>query len=152
MLTKIENLQDLYEKDFILWIEKNVQAIKDGKFNLVDFENVIEELETLGRSEKRAVESLLKQILINLLIYEYWTEQKDYNGHHWKGEIIAFRDDLKSYFKSKTLENHGRSELENIYQSALERAINKTGLNIFPDQCPYTFEQIINKNWLPLVS
>ncbi|HEY9703650.1 MAG TPA: DUF29 family protein [Allocoleopsis sp.] len=56
------------------------------------------------------------------------------------------------YFKSKTLENYGRSELDNIYQSALERAINKTGLNIFPDQCPYTFEQIINKNWLPLVN
>ncbi len=151
MLTKIDTLQDLYEKDFILWIEKNVHAMKDGKFNLVDFENVIEELETLGRSEKRAILSLIKQILIHLLIYQYWTEQKDYNANHWRGEIRAFRQQLRQDL-TRTLRNYALEQLDDLYQDAVKIAIDKSGLNCFPLQREYTFEQILNENWLPDIS
>ncbi|HEY9703096.1 MAG TPA: DUF29 domain-containing protein, partial [Allocoleopsis sp.] len=79
MLTITENLSQLYEEDYILWLEKNIKFIKDGKFNYVDLQNLIEELESLGRSEKNAIKSLIRQILIHLLMYQYWIQEYERN-------------------------------------------------------------------------
>ena len=152
MLTITENLSQLYEEDYILWLEKNIQFIKDGKFKYVDLENLIEELESLGKSEKRTVESLIKQIIIHLLLYQYWDKEREWNGEHSVTEILAFRDDLKFDIKSKTIYNYAQSQLDNIYESALKRAQSKSKLQSFPSECPYTLAQIIDENWLPSIS
>ncbi len=152
MLTKTDNFQELYETDYILWLEKNIKAMKDGKLYCVDFEHLIEELETLSATEKRRVKSFLKQLLLHLLIYQYWTTEYNYNAHHWSAEIYNFRDELKDDLKSKILYNYLISELDNIYTSASELAKRKSGLNCFPELCPYSFDQILDQNWLPSIS
>ncbi len=57
----------LYEEDFVLWTEKTAELLKRKEFNRVDWENLIEEVECMGKSERQAVESLLTQLLIHLL-------------------------------------------------------------------------------------
>lgn len=148
MQTTTINLKKLYEEDYLLWIAETVKQLKFRQLNELDYDNLIEELETLGRSEKRAVDSLLKQLLIHLLLYQYWTVEQERNSNHWKAEIVNFRDQLIDEIQAKTIDNYARANLDNIYQKSLRFATVKSGLKL-PSQCPYTFEQIIDQNWLP---
>ena len=144
-------LTELYEVDYLLWLDKNIKYLRDKNLNLIDYENLIEELEALGISQKHAVKSLLKQLLIHLLLYQYWTVEHSSNTHHWRGEIINFRDELNDYFQSKILSNYALAELDKIYKISVQIAQAKSNLN-FPDQCPYTFAQILDQNWFPSIS
>jgi hypothetical protein len=84
-------LKQLYEKEYDRWLTETIELLKNRQFDRVDYEHLIEELEALGRSEKSAVKSLILQILIHLLLYEFWTTERARNSNHWAGEIITFR-------------------------------------------------------------
>jgi hypothetical protein len=143
-------LQQLYEIDDYLWLEETIKVLKNKDLENLDIDNLIEELESLGRSELNKVRSLLKQIIIHILLLEYWQEEYDRNCSHWKGEIIAFRDDLNNSLTT-TLKNKLVQELESIYNVAVKIVSTKTGLskNVFPENCPYSLEQLLDDNWYP---
>ncbi|MDM9581882.1 MULTISPECIES: DUF29 domain-containing protein [unclassified Nostoc] len=61
----------LYETDFAAWTEKTVQLIRAGQFREVDWNAVIEEIESLGRSERRELKSRLEVLLQHLLKWQY---------------------------------------------------------------------------------
>ncbi|CCI25857.1 conserved hypothetical protein [Microcystis aeruginosa PCC 9808] len=88
-------LSVLYEEDFVLWTEKTAELLKQKEFDRVDWENLIEEVECMGKSERQSVESLLTQLLINLLKLSYWTTERERYARHWLGEIATFRVQLK---------------------------------------------------------
>lgn len=142
------NLKQLYEQDYLLWLEENVRLLSDRQLQEIDYDNLIEELESLGRSEKRTVESLMKQLLIHLLLYQYWTMEQERNANHWSIEILTFRDQLNEELAAKTIYNYLVENLDKIYQSAMKLASKKSQLSL-PDKCPYTLQQILDENWLP---
>ncbi|MFN9555727.1 MAG: DUF29 domain-containing protein, partial [Dolichospermum sp.] len=73
MLNKIPNqLQRLYEIDDYLWLEETIKLLKAKNLENLDLENLIEELESLGRNDLNKVRSLLRQIIIHILLLEYW--------------------------------------------------------------------------------
>ena len=94
-MSLITNLKTLYEIDDHKWLEETVKLLKEKRFNELDLENLIEELEALGRRDKAATESLLEQVIRHLLLLPYWQEESDYNSHHWKAEIISFRNQIE---------------------------------------------------------
>ncbi len=143
-------LKELYEIDEHLWLSETVKILKKNSFKDLDLENLIEELESLGKRDFNKVKSLLRQIIIHLLFLKYWTEEYDRNYRHWKGEIIAFRADLSEGLTT-TLENKLNQDLESIYQTALRVTLQKTGLSqhTIPDNCPYSFDQLLDNNWYP---
>ncbi len=143
------SLKRLYEDDYALWLEKNIQLLAGRQLKDLDYENLIEELESLGRSERKTAESLVKQLLIHLLLYEYWTIEQDRNSDHWRVEIATFRDQLSDELKSKTIYNHVVEHLEPLYKRAVKLAALKSGVKL-PIACPYTIEQILNEDWLPI--
>ena len=147
IIEQIENLQELYEKDYLLWLEKTIKSLSDRHFNQIDFEHLIEELTQLGNEQKRAVESLLEQIIRHLLLYQYWQSEYDRNAHHWSAEIISFRNQLKRRLTTN-LRNHLTNNLDSIYADALDYVRSKTNLNIFPNNLPYTLEQLLDKTYL----
>ena len=151
MLNKTPNqLQRLYEIDDYLWLEETIKLLKAKNLENLDLENLIEELESLRRNELNKVRSLLRQIIIHILLLEYWQEEYDRNYRHWQGEIIAFRDDLNNSLTT-TLKNKLVQELAHIYNVAVKVVVQKTGLasNLFPDNCPYSLEQLFDDNWYP---
>lgn len=141
--------KNLYQLDYHQWLLFTIELLKSQQFEQLDYENLCEELETLGRSEKRAVESLLEQILIHLLLYQYWIIERQYNGNHWRGEIASFRNQIHRYLDSKMLKNHLENRLTKVYQDALRVVKIKTSLDNFPSDCPYTFEQILDHDYFP---
>ena len=98
-------LKQLYETDDYLWLLATIELLKQGRFDEVDLENLIEELEDLGNEKKNAVESLLQQIIRHLLLYQYWTIEVERNSGHWQAEIYSFRDQLNAKLTTN-LRNH----------------------------------------------
>ena len=77
---------------------------------------------------------------------QYWTEQSK-NQNHWRAEIQSFRTQLKKYLTTN-LQNYLNNELNSIYEDALEYVRQKTGFSVhFPEQCPYTLDQLLDKKW-----
>lgn len=143
-----EQLSELYEQDYLLWLEETIRLLKERHLNKIDYDHLIEELEELGNEQKRKAESLVEQIIRHLLLYQYWQDEFQYNSHHWQAEIVGFRTQLKRRLTTN-LRNYLSQELLSIYADALKFVKAKTKLNHFPQQCPYTLEQILDENWLP---
>lgn len=146
--TKIQ-LKPLYETDENLWLEETIRLLRENRLEELDLDNLIEELESLGRRDKQRVETFLRQIIIHLLLLQYWTEEDDYNYRHWRGKIATFRVQLNKYLTTN-LKNYLSEELESIYQDAVFIVIEKTGLNqsVLPEKCCYSLEELVDKNWL----
>lgn len=142
------NLKELYEIDDYLWVERTIELLKDKNFDELDLENLIEELEDLGRERKNKVESLLRQIIIHLLLLEYWSQEYQYNAAHWQAEITEFRFQINGIL-TKKLQSYLASKIELIYQNSVKYTQRKTNLNIFPEKCPYTLEQLLDEDWFP---
>ena len=144
------SLKQLYEIDDHLWLEETIKLLKANHLEELDLENLIEELENLGRRDKAKVASLLEQIIRHLLLLQYWAKESQYNSGHWKAEIRSFRNQLKRHLTTN-LYQYLENELALIYDDALGYVIDKTEgkLDNLPQSCTYTLEQILNINFLP---
>lgn len=141
--------QQLYETDFLEWVSKTADLLKQGKFSELDVENLTEEVEDLGRREKRALESNLRVVLIHLLKWQY---QPNKRSGSWEGSIREHRKRIQSALDdSPSLENYCGAIIEDSHSTAREIAAAETGLEIqiFPAQCPYTAKQIFDKEFWP---
>ncbi|WP_237157107.1 DUF29 domain-containing protein [Planktothrix agardhii] len=144
------DLKTLYETDDVEWLQETVKLIKNHQFEQLDLENLIEELEDLGREKKNAVVSLLEQIIRHLLLLQYWTGEVEYNRVHPEEEIYSFRVQLRRKITTN-LRNYLDSEFDSIYQDALGFVKIKTQNSVnFPPECPYTLEQLLDINWFPV--
>ncbi|MFA5016272.1 MAG: DUF29 domain-containing protein [Methylobacter sp.] len=138
-----------YEKDFYGWTQEQAALLKAGRLSEIDIENLIEEVETMGRSEKRALESRLSVLLLHMLKWHY---QPSRRGNSWHFTIVEQR--LK--FQKVLSQNLGlKSEIQSIladaYEYALLKAAHETGLrpDIFSADCPWTLEQLSDKAYFP---
>lgn len=112
---------------------------------------MIEEIEALENEQQRRVSSFLRQLLIHLLLYQYWESERDDCKQGWKVEIRNFRAELDDLVSSATLYNHLLEQYKNVYSKARKIAIDKTGLSseIFPLTCPFSHEQIVDAEFFP---
>ena len=132
-LAKVKNL---YVQDFALWIEKTVKQLKSGDLSQVDLENLIEEVESLGKSQPKAVDNFLTRLLEHLLKRCYVVLPDCYRG--WEIEIRNFRKELKKEFKySPSLKRFMIEILEECYREALEAVKEDYPDSNFPDVCPF---------------
>ncbi len=66
------NQKEPYEKDFVIWTEEQASALKARQFTRLDYDNLIDEIEDMGKSEKRSLESYLQRLIEHLLKLQYW--------------------------------------------------------------------------------
>jgi hypothetical protein len=145
----IPDLKTLYEIDDSLWLEKTIEILKAKRFDAIDLNNLIEELEDLGNEKKFRVASFLQQIIRHALLLQFWRVERDYNQGNWESELANFQDQLDTYLTA-SLRKYLEQEFDSIYQKALRYAQKKTKNQVnFPDTCPYTLEELLDPNWLP---
>ncbi|PSB00753.1 DUF29 domain-containing protein [Merismopedia glauca] len=148
ILTK-NDLKNIYELDEHLWLQETIKILKENRLNDLDVDNLIEELEDLSKKDRNRVSNFLEQIVRHILLLQYWTIEYERNQNHWRAEIQSFRTQLRKYLTTN-LHNHLTDELELIYQDGLEYVREKAGFSVdFPQNCPYTLEQLLDKNWFP---
>ena len=149
LMIEVNDLKQLYDVDDDEWLEQTINLLKNHQFQQLDLDNLIEELEYLGREKKNAVASLLEQIIRHLLLLQYWTTEAEYNAVHWQEEIYNFRTQLRRTITTN-LRKYLEDELTSIYQDALGFVkIKTTNLVTFPTECPYSLEQLLDRSWLP---
>ncbi|MFM6630109.1 MAG: DUF29 domain-containing protein [Microcystis panniformis] len=148
-MTVIPDLKTLYEIDDSLWLEETIELLKAKRFDALDLDNLIEELEDLGNEKKFRVASFLQQIIRHTLLLQFWTREREYNQVHWKAEIVSFKDQLKRYLTTN-LRKYLEQEFDNIYEDAVRYVRQKTDNQVnFPDTCPYSLAELLDPNWLP---
>ena len=148
-MTVITDFKTLYEIDDSLWLEETIELLKAKRFDALDLENLIEELEDLGSEKKFRVASFLQQIIRDCLLLQFWTEERTYNSSHWRSEIVNFKNQNDTYLTTN-LRNYLTKELPRIYQKALNYVREKTDNQVrFPGECPYSLENLFALDWFP---
>ncbi len=148
-LSSATNTINLYNRDYYLWLSHTAQLIKDGKFTEVDVVNLIEEIEDMGRSEQRAIESNLVIVLLHLLKYKYQPEKRT---NSWKSSIREHRRRLrKAFATSPSLKRYFEEVFDECYQDGREQAADETGLPLdtFSTGSPFTPAEVLNPDYLP---
>ncbi len=150
MTTEIEaSRKNLYETDFLQWIETTVAQLKAQDYANIDWENLIDEIETMGRSERRSLKSNLVVVLMHLLKWQYQPEQR---SSSWKGSIAEHRRRIRNELKdSPSLKSYLEEIFEECYADAVEQAIAETDLpaETFPLSCPYAISATLDSSYLP---
>lgn len=139
----------LYEQDYYLWLEKTACLLKDGRLNELDTSNLIEEIEDMGRGQKRAVTSNLRVILRHLLKYKYQPEKR---SNSWRLTLFEHRRRLEEDFAdSPSLKNYFDEVFGKCYQDARKEAAIETEMPLvtFPEQWPFTPEEVLSSDFLP---
>ncbi|PZV25688.1 MAG: DUF29 domain-containing protein [Snowella sp.] len=145
------SLSSLYEKDYVEWLDLTLAQLQNHDLEDLDWTHLIEEVEALGSEQRHKVESYLLKLLIHLLLYQYWETEKAWSDRGWKNEIDNFRLELDLLLESKVLYNYLLTVVDKNYQKARKNAIRKSQLSadLFPLNCPYRVEQILDPDWLP---
>ncbi|MBF0137892.1 MAG: DUF29 domain-containing protein [Magnetococcus sp. DMHC-1] len=135
--------------DFYAWANEQAALLRAGKLAAADIENIAEEIESMGRTEKRELVSRLTILLLHLL---KWQFQPTHRGHSWRMSIANARDDITDHLADNpSLHSHLVNAISSAYRRARRQASAETGHpeNLFPDICPWSFEQMIDHDFWP---
>jgi Domain of unknown function DUF29 len=138
-----------YQTDYYGWTVEQAELLKTGHWQEIDIKNLIEEVESMGRSEKRSLESRMIVLITHLLKWQYQPVRR---GKSWeltiKGQRVNCLDVLEDNpsLKSKLDELF----IKAYYRAKLEAA-KETGLDedYFPEECPYTLNQLFDSKYYP---
>ncbi len=139
----------LYDSDFYAWANEQAALLRAGKLSDADIENIAEEIESMGRSEKRELVRRLEVLLLHLLKWKYQTMRR---GASWWLSIQNTRDELSGHMDDNpSLRSHVQEAMETAYRRARRSAAVETGLEIgqFPIVCPWSFQLITESEFLP---
>jgi hypothetical protein len=148
--TQLERATVGYDTDFYEWCLETAALIRDRRFDEVDLEHVAEEIEDMGKRDKREVGSRLTVLIMHLLKWQVQANHKHKSS--WQSTIREQRRKLKLVLKdSPSLVRITTRELPSIYPHAVQEAVAETGLDakLFPKTCPYTAEQILRDDFFP---
>jgi DNA primase len=147
-----DSLTSLYERDYYGWIERNVHAIREGRVHEVDWANVAEELEDMGKSERRALRSQLARLMSHLLKWSYQPERRRISEHSWRATIEHARQSVSELLnESPSFKPQLSQLLLQAYRDAVAEAVAQTNLpkRTFPIDCPWTFNQMMAEDFWP---
>ena len=136
-----------YETDFYLWTQQQAALLRQGLLSEVDTAHLVDEIEDMGGSERHALGSYLKNILMHLLKWQYQPQRR---GNSWRLSIRNGRDGVDRLIEfSPSLERKMTEQIPAEYRRARTAAADETGLPLttFPDVCPFTVEQITSDWW-----
>jgi hypothetical protein len=144
------SLTTLYETDFYAWALKNAELMKTGHFNELDTEHLVKEIESMGASEKRALESCLIELIQHLLKWQFQPQRR---GASWQISIHKQRVSIESILEDNPSLNYQLdARVIKCYTHARRYAAIETKLPLtkFPEHCPYSLEQLIDFEFLPV--
>jgi hypothetical protein len=135
-----------YDTDFYAWTQDTAQAIREQRWNDLDTENLLEEIESVGKSERRAIGSRLQILLAHLLKRQY---QTDKHNRNWDMPIREQGLQIGDLFEENpSLCAQAEELIQRAYRVARVRAARESGLaeDIFPMACPWSQEQVLEES------
>jgi hypothetical protein len=138
-----------YEKDFYAWTVEQARLLRSGELSEIDVENIAEEIESMGRSDRREIHSRLVVLLMHLLKWQY---QKRARSRSWSSTILTQRREIEQLLaESPSLRPSFIQMFSKAYADARQQAALATGLRIgtFPETCLFTPEEVLTREFLP---
>jgi hypothetical protein len=138
-----------YEKDIILWSQEQAKLLRSGQFDALDIKHLAEEIEDVGKSEKRELASRMAVLLTHLL---KWQFQSGRRGSSWQRTIKEQRKAIALHIKETP---SLKASLENVdwlsatWADAVAKATEETGLAVFPEDLPWTVEKVLSQEFFP---
>ncbi|MBD2301647.1 DUF29 domain-containing protein [Nostoc sp. FACHB-87] len=151
MLTN-KNNKTLYEQDFYLWTQNTVKLLQEGKLEQLDITNLIEEIDSMGRSEKKELKNRLIILIEHLLKLQFWTAEKDDNSRGWRNTVVEQRRQIIYLLEdSPSLKSVLEDVFLDCYTNARNDTIRKYQLNseLFPKESPFSVTQILDADFIP---
>ncbi len=142
-------MTSLYERDYYAWSNEQVALLRAGKLAEADIGNIIEEIESMGRSERRELVNRLVVLLLHLLKWRY---QPAFRGQSWRLSIKEQRIRLTAHLADNpSLKSRLDDAMLEAYRLAAIEAERETGLSEshFPAVCPFSFDQIMDDAFWP---
>lgn len=139
----------LYERDFMRWTQDQAAKLRNRAHNDIDWENVAEEIEGLGRSERKEISSRLELLILHLL---KWQFQPGRRSESWRISISEQRIWIPGVIKqSPSLKRYPEQIFREAYERGRQRAIDETGMmaSVFPNDPPFTVSQALDPKFLP---
>lgn len=136
-----------YENDFYAWTQEQAKLLNTKQFHQIDWHHIAEEIEDMGRSEKRQLESRLEVLIMHLLKWQY---QPNLRSRNWQLTIKEQRLRLdKLLQKNPSLKPSLTEAIAEVYPLAIISAERETGLSVFPETCPYCLTDILSFEFIP---
>lgn len=135
----------LYDTDFVEWSARTAELLRAGRLTEVDLEHLAEEIEDLGRSERRAIQFQLKRMLLHMLKQRIQPER---DGPSWRASVADARQEIPyELAESPSLRLYLEENLPEIYRQAAKLARIETGMPLpdLPERCPYRLEQLLQE-------
>jgi hypothetical protein len=142
-------MSETYLTDFNLWLDRTVQLLRENRWQEIDVTHLIEEIEDLGKSERRGIVSQLTRLLLHLLKWQYQPQRR---SDSCLDSITDARTQIALVIEdSPSLKNYPAQQLEKSYQRARHQAAKQTNIefSVFPNTCPYSLELVLAEDWLP---
>jgi hypothetical protein len=139
----------LYEQDFFAWANDQARLLRAGKLAEADIDHIAEEIESMGKTEKRELVSRLEVLLMHLL---KWQFQPDRRGKSWINTIRVQRNRLDSHLADNpSLKPLLPAAIQAAYENAKIEAAGETELDeaVFPEVCAWSFEQFADPAFWP---
>jgi len=140
-----------YETDIVAWANEQARLVRTGQFELLDLEHIAEEIEDVGKSEQRELASRMAVLLCHLLKWQY---QPARQGASRQATIKTQRDRVKRRLNRTTSLKNCLNDPDwwaDAWDDARDAMEKETGISYdkFPEQCPWTVENILSDNWFP---
>jgi type II secretory pathway component PulM len=139
----------LYDEDFAIWTTETARLLRAGRFDEVDIEHVADEIEDMGKRDKRELHSRLTVLILHLLKWK-WQPEKQTRG--WQATLLTQRAELDRVLEdSPSLRRATAAAVAKVYPAVLKSAALETGLPVtaFPGECPFSPDQILDREFLP---
>lgn len=139
----------LYERDFYAWLQDQAAKLRAHSHNEIDWENLAEEVESVGRSQKHEIENRLAVLVHHLL---KWQFQPGRRSESWRITISEQRIWIPGIIRhSPSLKSFPKKIFEDAYAEGRRHAINETGLlsKVFPTEPPFSVTEALNDKFWP---
>jgi hypothetical protein len=139
----------LYETDFYAWTQEQARVLRERRWDDLDLENLVDEVASVGGSEKREIRNRLTILLAHLL---KWKHQPGLRGASWRSTIFEQRDQLADIVRdSPSLREFLLQQVNDRYLGGRLLAAKETGIafGLFPEECPFTPEQVLDPEFFP---
>ena len=141
-----------YDRDFYGWTQEQAALLRAGQLAELDTEHLIEEIESMGRSERRQLTNRFELLLMHLLKWQYQPDRHEVDGKSWLRTIREQRRKIPKLIRDNpSLKSLLEDCIRDAYDDARFGASDETGLPVaeFPGICPHTPEQILDQEFLP---
>jgi hypothetical protein len=144
-----ESTATLYETDFATWAHEQAEHLRAKRITKLDYDHLAEEIEGLSKSDRRALERHLRNLILHCLKWEYQPQERTRRGRSWQTSMDNARDAIDQLLRDNpSMQRNPDAAMMWAYPRARRTAQKQTGLPLttFPEHCKWTFDQLMDED------